>query len=393
MSFSGLSLLEPDPLLSLTGRFLADPRPQKIDLGVGVYRDAEGRTPVFHAVKEAERHLAEVQETKAYLGSDGNRPFVDELSRVALGIGRELAGLQTNGGTGALYLAAELLARSAPQRTLWTTLPTWPNHGPIFKFAGLQVRGIPLKLDGPQEARFADFFTALEGAKSGDAVLLQGCCHNPTGHDLSPAEWDLAAKLVASKGLIAIVDIAYQGFAAGWVDDLAGVRRLADAVPELMIAYSCDKNFGLYRERVGALYAAGASAAETRAMHGHLTAYARSAYSMPPDHGAEVARLVMADAELSANWQAELTGMRLRIREVRTLLAAWGRVGNCDLAPLASGRGMFSMLPLSSAAIARLQHDHGIYMAPSGRINVAGLNAGNVAAFVDALQDVQRQVA
>jgi aromatic-amino-acid transaminase len=403
-------LLEPplaDPLLALMARFRADTRVRKVDLGVGVYRDAHGATPVFAAVKAAERHLLRDQDTKAYLGVEGDLEMVNLLGAEALNRPR-LHGLQTVGGTGALRLAAELLATTRPRRRIWLGMPTWPNHVPIFTAAGLTVATVDLCDGATRAPRPAALLEALYRAAPGDAVLLHACCHNPTGIDPEPRFWDELAAVIVARGLVPLVDMAYQGLGRGWREDGAGVERLADTVPTLLVAYSCDKNFGLYRERVGALFVAGAehtAGAEhaagsdavagpkhghTQALLRHLTHLARASYSMPPDHGAAVVRTILADAALTGLWRAELDSMRERIALLRRTLAAYGRIGAIDLASLAQGHGMFAMLPLSSPQIDALEREHGIYLAQSGRINIAGLPE-SMTHVIDALGAVQRQ--
>jgi aromatic-amino-acid transaminase len=390
MAFGKLESPTPDSLLTLMSHFRADPRARKVDLGVGVYRDAHGDTPVFNSVKRAERRLCKGQLTKAYLGTLGDPDFVAALARRALG-SDSLAGLQTVGGTGALRLAAELLARTLPQRRIWVGVPTWSNHVPIFNAAGLPMRTVEL-FDSDSRCHRPDaLLDALGEAKPGDAVLLHGCCHNPTGVDPDAGFWMRIADHIRERGLVPLVDMAYQGLGRGWEADSAGLRLLAERVPHLIVAYSCDKNFGLYRERVGALFIRGSSARETATLIDHLAALARADYSMPPDHGAAVVRVILENPELTAAWDDELTGMRSRIRGLRNALAAYGRIGTVDLSALAEGHGMFAMLALTVAQIEALRADHGIYMATSGRINIAGLANDQVAAFVDALHAVQRQ--
>ncbi len=374
-----------------------------MDLGVGVYRDAHGSSPVFAAVKAAERRLAESQDTKSYLGSEGDPEFVRRLAAVvASSAGERLAGVQSVGGTGALRLATELLAQTRAGRRLWLGLPSWPNHLPIAAAARLATKTVDLFDPVSQRYRHDALLDALQGVRSdgahvtdgarpGDAVLVHACCHNPTGIDPDMQFWERLADLAIERRLVPVVDMAYQGLGSGWDEDAAGVRLLAARVPHLLIAYSCDKNFGLYRERVGALFMQGATAAETHALVNHTITLARANYSMPPDHGAATVRTILESGPLSARWRTELDAMRARLRELRVALAARGRIGSVDLSGLALGNGMFAVLPLSVVQIDRLQSDHAIYAAPSGRINIAGLAADRIGAFVDALHAVQRQ--
>jgi aromatic-amino-acid transaminase len=371
-------------------RFRADTRSRKMDLGVGVYRDSRGNTPVLTAVKLAETHLAEVQSTKAYVGSEGDPEFVALLGAQALRR-KGVTGLQTVGGTGALRLAADLLARTKPGRRIWLGLPSWPNHVPIFAASGLQMATVELFDATTRRYRPDALLDALRHAVPGDAVLLHGCCHNPTGVDPSLGVWENVADVIVARGLVPLVDMAYQGLGRGWDDDSAGLRLLAERVPNLLVAYSCDKNFGLYRERVGALFIVGATTGETAVLFNHLVALARANYSMPPDHGAAVVRVILQSDALTDAWRTELDGMRTRIQGLRAALAAHGRIGCVDLPPLVDGQGMFAILPLSVAEIDLLQLEHGIYMAHSGRINIAGLAEEHVDRFVDALGAVQRK--
>jgi aromatic-amino-acid transaminase len=391
MSFTTLPLVEADPLLSLTTRFMADPRKAKIDLGVGVYRDIAGRTPVFAAVKHAEQQLVNAQASKSYLGPDGNREFVERLALASLGRDADVGGLQTIGGTGALFLAAQLLVRTGLSRRIWIAWPSWSNHEPIFQSCGLTVNRVSVIPEGGRDARAETFFDALQRAQPGDAVLIQGCCNNPTGQDYTAGQWRQLTQIISAGHLVPLIDIAYQGFGDGWHDDLDGVRQLMKAVPETLIAYSCSKNFGLYRERVGALFVSAASRRTLDAMLGHLSGYARSTYSMPADHGAAVVTTILSDPHLQELWSSELKAMRERLVAVREALSRSGRVGVCDLTPLAGERGMFTQLNLSATIINCLSSNFGIYLANSGRINLAGLNDDNLGTFVGALAEAQRQ--
>ncbi len=379
----------PDALLALIKQYEADDRPGKIDLGVGVYRTADGATPVFAAIKAAEQQLVESQETKAYLGPEGDMGFVHALMPHVFGAadprrGGRIEGMQTPGGTGALRLAAALAARAGAARVLMG-MPSWPNHAPILADLGLEVAGFAHA--APEGiVDMAALRTALGQARAGDAILLHGCCHNPTGIDYAPGHWDEIAGRVAAAGVLPIIDLAYQGLGGGMEQDAYGMRAVLAAVPEALVAFSCDKNFGLYRDRVGALYTMGADAEQTGRIISNGHAIARATWSMPPDHGAAAVRLVLADEQLTSGWMAELTAMRERIAGVRRQLAAAGTAGPVNLAPLAHQHGMFAMLPLSREQIAALRAEHGVYMAGSGRINVAGLTTANIGRFVGALE-------
>ena len=380
--FEKLAAQAPDSLLALIGAFRDDPRPEKIDLGVGVYRDAEGRTPVFAAVKAAERRLLETQDSKAYLGPEGNRAFARAVAPVVLGplAGDErILGVQTPGGTGALRLAAELIAAADRKAQVWLGTPSWPNHAPLMKAAGLAIKTYRHLDPATQSICFDEMIAALESAAPGDVVLLHGCCHNPTGADLSPVQWDQVAELLAARKLVPLLDLAYQGLGNGLEEDAAGLRQVLDKVDEALIAYSCDKNFGLYRERVGMLFVRGRSGAEARIAFSNVLTLARTNWSMPPDHGAAAVALILEDDALRADWRRELDAMRARIASVRAELAA----ADPAFAALGRQKGMFSMLPLSKDSIDQLRKDKALYMAGSGRISVCGLTPGNLPRFVE----------
>lgn len=383
--FGALERQAPDALLAVIGMHRADPRADKIDVGVGVYRDAEGETPVMRAVKAAEAHLLADQATKSYLGAEGDQRFTDLLAQVALGTdlvaGGRITGTQTPGGTGALRLAAELIARTGRSPTVWVGAPTWPNHGPIFREASLSVREHAYFDRGLSDLDFDAFAAGLADADAGDVVLLHGCCHNPTGTAFSAEQWAALIELVVARGLVPLIDLAYQGLGRGLDEDVAGARAMLAAVPEAMVAYSCDKNFALYRERVGALWVQGATPAAAVPVRETMLVLARSMWSMPPDHGAAVVRLILGEPALDAAWRAELDSMRARINALRSALGAT----HPALRSIARQQGLFALLPIERASVAKLRERHGIYMPDSGRINVAGLNEATVARFVAAL--------
>ena len=380
----------PDALLALIKLHEADPRPDKIDLGVGVYRTGQGDTPVFGAIKAAERKLVEEQDSKAYLGPEGDIGFVNALMPYLFGqdatMGGRLQGMQTPGGTGAVRLAAAL-ARKAGVTKVHLGTPSWPNHAQIL--ADLALEMAPFDHASPNGAAHVDaVLAAIGGAQEGEAVLLHGCCHNPTGIDYTPEQWDAIAAAFAESPALPIVDVAYQGLGRGMEEDAYGVRKVLASVPEALVAYSCDKNFGLYRDRVGAFYVMAAEGGQLDAIMSNALALARANWSMPPDHGAAAVRLVLRDPELTNQWHDELDQMRERIRRVRATLAHAGQVGSIDMTPIGTQNGLFSTLPLSREQIAALRENHAVYMAGSGRINVAGLTEGNIDRFVSALADV-----
>ncbi|MFN3676058.1 MAG: amino acid aminotransferase [Sphingomonas pseudosanguinis] len=390
MRFATLTRQPDDPLLKIIGQHAADPRPDKIDLGVGVFRDEEGRTPVMTAVKAAEARLLETQASKSYLGPEGDTGFVQALGRIVIGDAvpsDRYVGLQTPGGTGALRLTAELLARAGVAR-IWIGSPSWANHAPIYRQAGVEPAMIPCYDLTSQTFDLEGLLAGLNGAAEGDAVLLHGCCHNPIGIDPDGTGWAAIAERVVAEKLIPVVDLAYQGLGDGFDSDAAGARTILAAVPEALLAYSCDKNFGLYRERTGALFAITPDADAGAVVLSNLLALARANWSMPPDHGAAIVRIILEDEALTAEWRDELETMRQRLESLRAMLAEGGRIGTVDLGAVAHGKGMFATLPLSPAQVEWLRDRHAIYMAGSGRINIAGFNVTAVGRFHDALRDM-----
>ena len=380
-----------DALLALIKLHNSDPRADKIDLGVGVYRTGQGDTPVFGAIKAAEAKLVAEQDSKAYLGPEGDMGFVEALMPYIFGkqdpaMGGRIEGMQTPGGTGSLRLALAMVKRAGYNRVI-VGKPSWPNHNQICADLGLEV----LEFNHAAADGSTDMDAlrgALGQAQAGDAILLHGCCHNPTGIDYTNAEWDEIAGLILDSKVLPILDLAYQGLGQGMEEDAYGVRRVLAAVPEALVCYSCDKNFGLYRDRVGALYAMVADPADlTRVMsNGH--ALARANWSQPPDHGAAAVRLVLADEALTAQWLDEVAEMCERMRQVRATLAAAGKTGGVDLTPIGSQNGMFSIIPFTPEQVQEMRSKHGVYFAASGRIAVAGLTAANIDKFIAAVADV-----
>ena len=393
MALAMLDRLEPqapDALLALIKLYAADERADKIDLGVGVYRTGQGDTPVFAAIKAAETRLIEEQDSKSYLGPEGDMGFVRALMPYAFGreamFGGRLEGMQTPGGTGAVRLAVAAAQRAGATR-VHLGVPSWPNHAQILADVGIEAATFEhANPDGAADVEAA--LAAIRGAGANEAVLLHGCCHNPTGIDYTPEQWDAIADAFANSAALPILDLAYQGLGHGMEEDAYGLRAVLAAVPEALVAYSCDKNFGMYRDRVGALYVLAREAGQLSAIQSNLNALARAAWSMPPDHGGAAVRIVLRDADLTALWLDELETMRGRMRQVRETLAAAGQAGAVDLAPLARQNGLFSVLPVSKEQVERLRTEHAIYMAGSGRTNVAGLHQGNIEKFVSALAAV-----
>ncbi|MBU1253258.1 MAG: aromatic amino acid transaminase [Alphaproteobacteria bacterium] len=383
-----------DALLALIKMYADDEREDKIDLGVGVYRTGEGATPVFSAIKGAETRLLEQQDSKSYLGPEGDMGFVQALMPYVFGedatMGGRIAGMQTPGGTGAVRLALALAQRAGAER-VHLGLPSWPNHVQILEDLGMAA--VPFdhaNADG--SANLAALIAAIDGAAPGDLVLLHGCCHNPTGIDYTPEDWDVIAQALERNGVLPLLDIAYQGLGRGLDEDVAGVRSVLAAVPEALIAYSCDKNFGLYRDRVGAFYVMAQDGGTLDTILSNANALARATWSMPPDHGAAAVRIALRDPDLTREWRTELDGMRDRMRDVRRQLAAADSdAPGLNLAALTEQNGLFAVLPLDRGQIAALREEHAIYMAGSGRINIAGLHVGNIGKFIAALADVTQR--
>lgn len=380
----------PDALLALIKLYAADNRADKIDLGVGVYRTNDGDTPVFAAIKAAEAKLVAEQDSKSYLGPEGDLGFVHALMPYIFGedanMGGRIEGMQTPGGTGAVRLAVAV-AKQAGITAIHMGTPSWPNHAQILSDVVIGFKPFD-HANGDGTANIETVLQVIRDAQDGEAVLLHGCCHNPTGIDYTHAQWDQIAAAFADSKALPILDSAYQGLGHGMEEDAYGVRKVLSAVPEALVAYSCDKNFGMYRDRVGALYVMAQSADGLPAILSNLNALARASWSMPPDHGAAAVRLILGDAGMTAQWLAELDVMRTRIREVRDALATAGDVGTLDLRPLGHQNGLFSVLALSKDQIQALRDDHAIYMAGSGRINIAGLHLGNIPKFIAALEAV-----
>ena len=383
----------PDALLALIKLYAADDRPDKIDLGVGVYRTGQGETPVFGAIKGAEQWLVDNQPSKAYLGPEGDMGFVNALMPYIFGsdatMGGRLQGMQTPGGTGAVRLAIAL-AKHAGITKLHMGTPSWPNHAQIIKDVELDWQ--PFDHANPDGTANLDaVLGAINGGGPGEAVLIHGCCHNPTGIDYTPEQWAAIGDAFASSGTFPIIDTAYQGLGTGMEEDAAGMRSVLAKVPEAFVAYSCDKNFGMYRDRVGAFYILAdkgeAGAATLAKAFSNANALARASWSMPPDHGAAAVRVILRDPQLTEQWLDELDQMRTRMRQVREYLANAGVSGSVDLAPLGEQNGLFAMLPVTKEQVLALREEHGIYMAGSGRINIAGLTMDNIDKFIAALAD------
>ena len=384
---------EPDAILRLMRAFADDPRPGKIDLGVGVYRTEAGETPVMRAVKAAERRLWEEQRSKGYVALAGDPAFLEAMCVLTLGDAVEgacVAAAATPGGTAAVRQALDLVRMTAPGATVWVSAPTWPNHVSILTAIGQPFRAYRY-LDAETGALDREGMRAdLAQAREGDVVLLHGCCHNPTGVDLARDDWARVAQDCAARGLLPMVDLAYQGLGDGVEADVAGLRSLARAVPELLLCVSGSKTFGLYRDRVGAVLAVTEGSATRDRVAARLAGLNRQAYAFPPDHGARLVTMILADPALRAEWEAELAGMRARIAAMRGALADALRAetGSDRFGFLADQRGMFSLIGATPAQMDELRKEHAIYGVQDGRINVAGLTRGTVARAARAIAAV-----
>ncbi|NOD32037.1 aromatic amino acid transaminase [Ruegeria atlantica] len=391
--FENLKPQPADKILALMQMYREDPRDQKIDLGVGVYKNAEGITPVMRAVKAAEQRVWDEQETKAYTGLAGDPAYADAMIGLILGTSvprGNIAAVATPGGTGACRQAFEMIRMANPSARVFVSNPTWPNHLSILNYLGIE-RVQYRYFDG--DTRGVDFDGMIEDlktAKAGDVVLLHGCCHNPTGANLNMVQWQEVVNLINALGLVAMIDIAYQGFGDGLEEDAQATRLVASSVKECLIAASCSKNFGVYRERTGLLMAISADAGQTALNQGTLAFLNRQNYSFPPDHGARVVTTILMDEALRADWMAELEEVRLSMLGLRRQLAdELQRLSGSDrFGFIAQHRGMFSRLGAAPELVEKLRVEHGIYMVGDSRLNIAGLNANTVPILAQAIVDV-----
>lgn len=393
--FERYETVPPDPILGLIERFRDDPSPQKVDLGVGVYRDESGRTPIMAAVREAARTEIETASSKAYFGQAGNPDINPVIQDLVLGTGHPASAaeraltLQTPGGSGALRVAAELILAADLGGRMWVPNPTWANHVPLIGAAGVQLVSYPYYDLGRAAVDRAAMFESLSETRSGDVVLVHGSCHNPTGADLTSEDFRSLAEIGMDRGLTFLVDSAYQGFANGLTEDAAGARILIDAGLEVLIATSFSKNFGLYRDRAGALTIAGPSSTTTRAAFSNALRLVRTMYSVPPDHGAAVVARILTTHGLRGRWSSELEHMRTRLIALRhRLVDALAQRGADRFSFIADQRGMFSLLGIDEDQATRLTDHHHIYLPRNGRINVAGIGEDNVDYVAEAITEV-----
>ncbi|WP_213663928.1 amino acid aminotransferase [Stutzerimonas stutzeri] len=392
MHFGQIPRVPGDPILGLLDAFRADANPAKLDLGVGVYKDAHGQTPIPRAVKLAEQRLVDSEKTKTYIGGHGDTQFGALLMRLvlsprAVALAEDRAGCtQAPGGTGALRLAGEFIARCLPGRTLWLSDPTWPIHQTLFAAAGVPLQHYPY-VGADNRLDREGLFAALERIPTGDVVLLHACCHNPSGFDLNQDDWLRVLEIVRSRELLPLFDFAYQGFGEGLEEDAWAVRLFAETLPEVLITSSCSKNFGLYRERTGALIVIAAGHEQLLDVRSQLAALARGLWSTPPAHGAAVVTTILADDALRQIWQDEVESMRQRIANLRKgLVEALTPYGLAErFAHIAEQRGMFSYTGLTAAQVRRLRTEHSVYLVESGRASVAGLDAERLDALARAI--------
>jgi aromatic-amino-acid transaminase len=395
MHFTDIQRVPGDPILGLIDAYAADPNPNKFDLGVGVYKDAMGLTTIPRAVKLAEQRLIDAQTTKTYIGGHGEPRFGTLISQLVLGdkspllAAKRVSATQTPGGTGALRLTGDFIAECLPGRGIWLSDPTWPIHETLFAKAGLKVSHYPY-VGSDNRLNVEAMLETLSRVPSGDVVLLHACCHNPTGFDLSHDDWRRVLDIVRSRNLLPLIDFAYQGFGDGLEQDAWAVRLFAAELPELLITSSCSKNFGLYRERTGALIVCAGDAEKLLDVRSQLSSIARNLWSNPPDHGAAVVAEILGDPELKSLWADEVEDMRQRIAQLRQgLVEALTPLGLGErFAHIAVQRGMFSYTGLNDDQVARLRHEHSVYMVNAGRANVAGIDATRLDSLAAAIAAV-----
>ena len=388
--FETLKAAPADAILGLIAEHRNDPRPEKIDLGVGVFRTAEGETPVLDVVKLAEQRLVDTQASKAYIGTAGDPDFnaaMQELTFADAVDADRLVTIQAPGGSGSLRVAASLILRARPNAKVWVSDPTWANHIPLLGGAGLELATHPYYDAKKHVIKVDEMLDTLSKVDKGDIVLLHACCHNPSGVDPSQDEWRAIADVIVERDLVPFVDMAYQGFARSLADDAFIVRHLAARVPEMIVSNSCSKNFGLYRDRVGSLSVLTPDQASRDIVNSQMNNVVRTIYSVPPDHGAVVVAMILGDPDLKAAWRVELAEMRGRLREMREMLhdALKEKAPDHDFSHLVRAVGMFCFLGISEEQVNRLKKEYGVYMVGSSRINTAGITAHNVNYLADSI--------
>lgn len=391
-----LKTLAPDPILGLNQMFIQDQNPDKINLSIGVYQNPKGQTPIFSAVKKAEAQLIEAQQTKSYAPQIGDPAFIEHSTRLVFGdalvdsFKDRIIGVMTPGGCGALRMGGELLAQAKEQPTLWVSSPTWANHYPLLESAGLVLKEYDYYNADIHGVDFPALIESLSNIPQGDAVLLHGCCHNPTGADITHEQWDAVIDLLAERDLVPFIDVAYQGFGEGLDDDAYGIRQATERLPEVIVASSCSKNFGVYRERVGAVFVVTPSAEQSNAARSHILSSARRSYSMSPYHGGGVVGHLLSDSALTLEWKTELEQVRNRMNMLRTKLAQGlnDAQNKIDFEFLERSKGMFCFLGIDHQDVLTLRSEFGIYLLESTRINVAGLSEQNLPTIIERVADV-----
>lgn len=395
MIFDGLSPVGDDPILLVSALYRADTNPNKVDLGVGVYKNADGHTAILQSVKTAEQHLVDNQQTKGYLSPAGNPEFNDAVQKLLFGADHpalkqgRVTTLQAPGGTGSIRVGIDFVKESSPDATVWISDPTWPNHYAIADAANLKTK--PYRYYDVKRGEFLynEMMEDLKDAKVGDVIILHGCCHNASGADLSKDQWDEVAEFMKERQLVPLIDIAYQGFANGIDEDTYAVRMMSEKLPELLIASSCSKNFAMYRDRVGSISLVSATAQLNSINASHMLKAIRGLYSMPPDHGAAVVAHILNDDELRARWFSEVDEMRSRVKEMRALFVKQmaEKAPNSGFGYISQQNGMFSFLTLPTEQIQTLINEKSIFMTANGRVNMAGLTKYNIDYVTDAIAE------
>ena len=394
--FQTIDKLPADPILGLGQDFQKNPSPNKINLGIGVYQNSQGLTPIFSAVKRAEQQMIDHQQSKTYIPQAGDASFLQGITRLVLGdelvstLGDRVSTVMTPGGCGALRVLGELLAESSHNKRLWVSDPTWANHFPLLQSAGLKLSKYTYYNSSTHAVDFAGMLSALYEIPKGDTVLLHGCCHNPTGADISHPQWDQVIAVMAERELLPFIDTAYQGFGDGLDADTYGIRKAVELLPEVLIAASCSKNFGLYRERTGAAFVISQNGQTSAAAASHIMAAARRSYSMSPYHGGGIAGLILNDQGLYDEWKTELDQIRNRMNELRAQLASGLNEAQSmiDFSFIANSKGMFCYLGIPRETVLELRERFAIYLLENTRINIAGLSENNLPVVIDRVAEV-----
>ncbi|MBM7072688.1 aspartate/tyrosine/aromatic aminotransferase [Shewanella sp. 202IG2-18] len=394
--FENLSPLPADSILGLLNQYRQDPNPSKVDLGVGVYKDPQGHTPILECVKTAEAHRLKTEETKVYIGPTGSQDFNSLITELNFGADHQVIDsnrvrtVSTPGGTGALRVAADFITRCKKNAVIWVSDPTWANHTGLFETAGLTVKVYPYYDYDNKTLKFNEMIECLKQVSKDDFVLLHACCHNPSGMDLTKAQWDQVVALTRDVGFTPLIDMAYQGFGINEVEDAYGVRKMAAAVENMILCSSCSKNFGLYRERIGSCSIISKNTAQADIAFSVLLYVVRCLYSMPPAHGAAIVETILGSSELNQQWLDELKVMRDRINGNRKILvdALHAKQSDRDFSFIANQKGMFSFLGVNQAQVTQLKDEFSIYMVDSSRISIAGITEDNVSYIADSVAKV-----